>query len=176
MRRSSRSPGIPRLVTESTLRNVRQVLQSYAGAGLFTAFSVTSCTSKVGNWAIAWRYLPCATLTVDAAAHELTLSHILPQVSSRSSMGKSYRLFLKGLSAPSRPRHRRVDPGKVRFVCRSTSGGLALRCRMMDGDFEYATRAFIKVLQESIYEFLLDGPYCEYRVTILGFDPDRATA
>jgi len=47
---------------------------------------------------------------------------------------------------------------------------------MMDGDFEYATRAFIKVVQESIYEFLLDGPYWEYRITILGFDPDRAMA
>jgi len=176
MRRSNRWPGTPRLVAESTLRNVRQVLQSYADAGLFTAFSSSSCTRTEGNWAIAWGYLPRATLTVDAAAHELTLTHILPHVSFRSTMGKSYRLFLKNLSAPSRPRHRRIDPSKLEFVCRSVPGGLALRCRVRDGDFEYATRAFIKVLQESIYEFLLDGPYCEYRITTLGFDPDGAMA
>jgi len=176
MRRSNRWPGTPRLVAESTLRNVRQVLQSYADAGLFTAFSSSSCTRTEGNWAIAWGYLPRATLTVDAAAHELTLLHILPQISSRSTMGKSYRMFLKDLSARSRPRHRRVDASKVKLVCRSMPGGLALRCRMMDGDFEYATRAFINVVQESIYEFLLDGPYYEYRITILGLDPDRAIA
>src|SRR5258708_20401289 len=108
MRRISRSPGTPRgLVAESTLRDVRDALQSYAGAGLFTAFSVTTCTSTIGCWTIAWRHLPRATLTVDAAAHELTLLHILPRISSRSTMGKPYRMFLKDLTARTRPLHPR---------------------------------------------------------------------
>jgi hypothetical protein len=159
----------------SKVGDVRRILQFYADAGLFAAFTVTQSARTIGIFAMTWRYLPRATLTVDVEAEEFTLLHVLPRVSSRSPMGRSYRQFLINLSAADRPSHRRIDSSKVKMASKATRGGLALRFRVTDRDYDYATRAFVRVLQESIYEFLLDGPYYDYRVQKLGFDPDRVT-
>ena len=158
----------------SEVSDVCRILQSYADAGLFASFAVTQSTGTIGTFALAWRYLPCATLTVDVEATELTLLHVLPRVSSGSPMGRAYRQFLCNLSAADRPAHRRIDSGKVKVASKATRRGLALRLRVIDRDYDYATRALVRVVQESIYEFIFDGPYYDYRVQKLGVDPDRA--
>lgn len=159
----------------SEVSDVRRILQAYADAGLFSSFAVTHSATTIGTFALTWRYLPRATLTVDVEADELTLSHVLPWVSSRSPMGRSYRQFLCNLSAAERPSHRRMDSGKVKIASKATRGGLALQVLVIDRDYDYATRALVRVVQESIYEFLLDGPYYDYRVQKLDVDPDQVT-
>jgi hypothetical protein len=43
----------------------------------------------------------------------------------------------------------------------------------LDGDWDYAARQIVHLVDEIFQIFLLDGRWYEYRIEHLGLDPDR---
>lgn len=87
-------------------------------------------------------------------------------------MDLSYRRFLQEMQSRERPAHRRIEPRKVTLQCANRRGEFSVTLHVRDGDYTYATRKLIAVIDESYLLFLTLDDNSEYMVQHLGANPD----
>jgi hypothetical protein len=150
---------------------VGDILQSYAGRGVFRGFSRGESRNGKAAFQMIWHRGRPFDLTVDTRRGAIHCPLVLPQVPAGSAMYRELRAFLKACQSPDRPEHRRIDNRKVRVACANRGGNVSLTMTIADADYEYAIRKFIHLIQEIYLVFLTE--HFEYQVEAFDLDPDH---
>ena len=152
---------------------VTGVLESYAEKGVFRGFSAHPKRGGSAVYNMVWHYDRNLELLLDVPKKTLRFPAILPHVPARSAMYRDLRAFLEERRSGDLPEHRRVDMAKARAALGNLRGTVSLTLTVKDGDYDYGTRKLIQLAHEIFLVFLVDGPYFDYTVEHLGFDPDQ---
>jgi len=159
--------------TETPVALVTRVLEGYASKGVFRGFSAQPASTVKASYRMVWHHDRPFDLTLDVSKKTLRFSNVLPGVTAGSQMYRELKAFLKALQSPALPEHRRVNPSKATIRASNRRGSVSVTMTVNKRDFEYATRKIVHVVHEIFLIFLVDGPYYDYLVEQLGFDPDR---
>ena len=151
---------------------VTDILEGYASRGVFAGFRQNKRQPRKVDFTIQWHFRRVFSIQLDETKASLTLTGLLPQVSAAANLRRELAAYLRQCAAPERPAHRRIDPEKARISCYVRSDTLALRVAVQDGDFEYATRRLIHLVNEVFLDFLRDARYVDYMVAHLGMNPE----
>jgi hypothetical protein len=152
---------------------VTAILENYATRGVFRAFSQAQIRGQRAAFKMTWHHDRLFELAMDMARHTLRFPVLLPGVAPESSMYRELKEFVDSRHSPELPPHRAINPEKARARCGNRSGNVSVTVQVRDGDYEYATRKLIHLVDEIFKNFLCDGPYYDYLVEHLGLDPDR---
>jgi len=109
---------------------------------------------------------------VDGAAKCIRVTEVLPNVPAHSAMDRAYRQFLQEFVSDELPEHRRIDPRKALPRCVNRHGTLSVALQVRDGDYAYAMRKLLAVVDETYQLFLTLNDYSDYMVRNLGANPD----
>ena len=164
----------PRASSTARARVVADVLEGYAGRGVFRSVSHGRQRGGTTTFTMLWHHGRQFRLVLDSAAGVVSFPELLPGVPARSPMLKELRAFLRQFETSEVPEHRRIDPAKGRLRVAAREGGVSLALAVRSSEWEYCTRRLVHLAQEVFMVFLPDGPYDEYRVEKLGLNPDAA--
>ncbi|MEE2776017.1 MAG: hypothetical protein VYE73_04560 [Acidobacteriota bacterium] len=148
--------------TEFAIAAVMCVLQGHANRGVFRGFSVRE-VARGRHFEFRWLTDATFHLRLDALAGTLTFSDLLPNVPYRSAMDRAFRSFVRECTSEQLPAHRRIDRDLAQVRCRNRKGSASLVVTAVGGDFDYATRKAISLVNEIFHGFLR-GPYYAYMV------------
>jgi hypothetical protein len=112
-------------------------------------------------------------LIVDAERNTLRFAVVLPEVAADSPMYADFQQFVAARFADDLPEHRRIDKKKAAIRCGNRKGDVSLTLRVLDGDYQYATRKLVNLVHEVFLVFLCDGRYYDYMVETFELDPDH---
>ena len=155
---------------------VASILEGYAARGIFKGFGKTTTNAGTPSFKLSWHRNQTFELFVDSSKRTLTIPTVLPQIPARSKMYRDFRAFLESQHAETRPEHRRIDPTKAIARCSNRRGSVGLTMTVTGGDYEYAARKLIHLVNEVYLSFLAEGPYFEYQVEVFDLDPDHPTS
>ena len=110
---------------------------------------------------------------VDLRKDTMSFPAVLPDVPAHSSMYWEFREFVESRQSAGVPDHRRIDPAKVQVRCGNRDGNVSLTVAVKDGDYEYAVRKLVGLVNEVYMVFLYGGGYDDYMTDTFGWDPDR---
>jgi hypothetical protein len=148
-------------------------LERYVERGVFRGSSRVRLRGGVASFRVVWHGGRTYEVLADAARRTLRLTGALPAVAARSEMDRELRRFVASRQSPERSEHRRIDPAKVRARCANRAGEVSITLEVLDGDWEYAARTIVHLVDEIFQIFLFDGRWYEYRIEHLGLNPDR---
>lgn len=148
------------------------VLDGYSKRGIFRSFSAAEATPGKVRAKLQWHYDRSYEITADAGRSMLRISTLLPQVPADSAMFGAFRKFVEDFGSAATVPHRRLDPLKARIKAENIRGNATFLIKVMDGDYAYAAQKLTNIAHEVFLAFLPDGPYWEYRIDVLGLDPD----
>jgi hypothetical protein len=151
---------------------VTGILEGYASRGVFAGFRQNKRQPQKVDFTILWHFKRVFSIRLDETKASLTLTGLLPHVSAAANLRRELAAYLRQYAAPERPAHRRIDPEKARITCYLRNDTLALRVAVQDGDFEYATRRLVHLVNELFLDFLRDARYVDYMVAHLGMNPE----
>lgn len=163
----------PKLTSAGVVAFVTGILEGYAEKAVFRGFSAHPKRGGKAAYTMVWHYDRRFELLLDVTKKTLQFPALLPGVPARSPMFRDLQAFVKERVSGDLPEHRRVDPAKTRVALGNLRGAVSLTLTVKDGDYEYATRKLIQIAHEIFLVFLVDGPYFDYTVEQLGFDPDQ---
>jgi hypothetical protein len=155
---------------------VTSILEGYAGRGVFAGFRLNKRQARKADFTVQWHFRRVFSIQFDEAKASLTLVGLLPQVSAAPTLRRELAAYLRRCAAPERQPHRRIDPEKARVSCYVRSDSLSLRVDVQDGDYEYATRRLVHLVNEIFLDFLRDALYVEYMVEHLGMNPETGNS
>lgn len=135
-------------LTTGSSASVDDVLRGYAVRGVFQNYRVVSRNTGKVQFDFGWLYGQPFALTCEVNRHRLTLTELLPNVDPTSMMYRELKGFLKDLSYPDLPEHRRVDPLLAKIGPRIRAGVVSLEVSLVGQDYEYGTRKLINVAHE----------------------------
>lgn len=138
---------------------------------MFRGYGPGPSRNGMAAFQVVWRYDRRFDIKLDTRRGTLHCPLVLPQVPAGSAMYRRLREFLKACHDPALPEHRRIDSGKVQVACANRGGSVSLSMTICGGDYEYATRKFIHLIQEIYLVFLVE--YFEYQVEVFDLDPDH---
>jgi hypothetical protein len=150
---------------------VAAVLAAYAARG--TLRLLAPAEPATAQQAFRWFRDREFRLGVDARARVLRLHGVLDAVPPRSAMDRSLRAWLRDRHAPGVPRHRRIDPGRLRATWRNRGGTMSLELALANDDWQGATRQLVHLLNEVYLDVLPRPAYHEWLVEAFGLDPDN---
>lgn len=166
---------IPQAATAAPLGDVMAVipvLDGYSKRGIFRSFSAAESTPGKVRAKLQWHYDRKYEITADADRSLLRISSLLPQVPANSPMFQAFKTFVEDFGSAATVPHRRLDPMKARIKAENIKGNATFLIKVMDGDYAYAAQKLTNIAHEVFLAFLPDGPYWEYRIDVLGLDPD----
>jgi len=155
---------------------VASILEGYASRGVFAGFRQNTRQARKADFTVLWHYRRAFSILLDEAKASLTVAGLLPQVSAAPHLRRELAAYLRHCAAPERPAHRRIDPEKARVTCYVRSDSLSLKVAVQDGDYEYATRKLVHLVNELFLDFLHDALYVEYMVAHLGMNPETGSS
>jgi hypothetical protein len=158
--------------TAGDVTAVIPVLESYSKRGIFRTFSASQIAPGKVRAKLLWHYNRSYQITADGDRALLRISSLLPQVPSNSAMFHNFRTFVEGFGSAETVPHRRLDPLKARIKAENVGDNATFLIKVMDGDYAYAAQKLTNIAHEVFLAFLPDGPYWEYRIDVLGLDPD----
>jgi hypothetical protein len=151
---------------------VGRILEDYAKRRVFRGFTHEPAGQGKAAFKIVWRHDRVFDLILDPQTGTLQFPLLLPNVPADSTMYGEFKAFIQWRHADTALAHRGIDRKKARVHCRNRAGAVALSLTVKDGDYEYATRKLIHLVQEIFLVFLADGPYRDYVVEMFKLDPD----
>jgi hypothetical protein len=151
---------------------VTGILEGYASRGVFAGFRRNKRQPRKADFTVLWHFRRVFSIQLDETKASLTLTGLLPQVSAAPNLRAELANYLRQYAAPERLPHRRIDPEKARVTCYVRNDTLSLRVAVQDGDFEYATRRLVHLVNELFLDFLRDARYVDYMVAHLGMNPE----
>lgn len=148
------------------------VLNSYSERGIFRSFSAAETAPGKVKAKLLWHYDRNYEITADSDRGLLRISTLLPQAPANSAMFHAFKSFVEDFGSEDTVPHRRLDPLKARIRAENNRDNATFAIKVMDGDYAYAARKLTNIAHEVFLAFLPDGPYWEYRIDVLGLDPD----
>jgi hypothetical protein len=155
---------------------VTSILEGYASRGVFAGFRQNKRQARKADFTVQWHFRRVFSIVLDQAKASLTLTGLLPQVSAAPSLRRDIAAFLRHCAAPELPAHRRIEPEKALVTCYVRGDSLSLRVVVQDGDYEYATRRLVHLVNEIFLGFLRDAKYRDYMVAHLGMNPETGSS
>lgn len=156
----------------SDVTAVIPVLDGYSKRGIFRSFSASQTAPGKVRAKLLWHYDRSYEITADSDRALLRISSLLPQVPANSAMFHNFRKFVEDFGTAATVPHRRLDPLKARIKAENIRDNATFLIKVMDGDYAYAAQKLTNIAHEVFLAFLPDGPYWEYRIDVLGLDPD----
>jgi len=151
------------------------ILENYANRGVFRGFTRGPVRAGKATYQMVWHHDRRLEMIFDpgknAGKGTMRFPRLLPGIPPGSEMHGEFKAFLEARHAEDLPEHRRIDPRKARARSINKGGNVSLTLSIEDGDYGYATRRIIHLVDEIFKAFL--GDYYEYQVENLGLDPDR---
>ena len=157
----------------SSIPKVTDILQGYADKAVFSGFSAGAARSGTISYKIVWHHDRRFELVLDISKKTMRFPAVLPGIARDSAMHRAFREYLESRQSEELPEHRRIDKKKARVRSAIHAGSVSLTLTVKDGDFEYAARKLIHLVDEIFKGFLIDGPYYEYMVEHLRLNPDQ---
>ncbi len=154
-----------------TIELVSGILENYANRGVFRGFTRGPVRGGKATYQMVWHHDRRFEMVFDATKRTMRFPLVLPAIPAGSEMYGEFKKFLESRHAEDLPEHRRIDPRKARVRAVNKGGNISLTLTVEDGDYEYAARRIIHLVDEIFKAFL--GDYYEYQVENLGLDPDR---
>jgi hypothetical protein len=150
---------------------VGRVLEGYASKGIFRGFS--PATAARASFRIVWHRDQRLECIVDPHRRTIRIPVVLPNVPARSEMDRALKAYVNERHNPARPEHRRIDSGKTEIKTYNRAGNATLTATVNDGDYEYAARKLINLINEIYVDFLRDGRFYDYMIETFNLDPDH---
>jgi hypothetical protein len=150
---------------------VGAILQGYADKAVFRGYSKGQPRNGRAAFKILWHRDQIFELVMDARKKTLHFPVLLPQVPARGEMYKAFQAFLRSMTDPSVPEHRRIDPRKARVSCTNRRGNVSLIMTIRGGEYEYGARKIVQLVHETFLIFLL--PYFDWECAVYDLDPDH---
>ncbi len=160
-------------MSHSQFDSVRDVLQGYAGRGVFRGFSAGTVRGGKAAFRMTWHYRRVFEMVVDLRQHTLRFPRLLPEVAADSPLYRELKAFVRDRHDDALPEHRRIDRKRAEAKPAIRQGVVSLAMKVNDGDYEYATRKLIHLVQEIFLTFLANGSHLEYLVETFDLDPDH---
>lgn len=158
--------------TATAAETVTATLQWYANRGIFRGFSPAGSTKSQTTYRMVWHRDHRFEFVADIAKKTLRIPVVLPEVPSDSDMYAAFKEYVKRRKDQSLPVHRKIDETKVEVKVFNRSSNISLTAKVLDGDFEYATKKLVHLVHEIYMDFLMDGRNYEYLVEKFNLDPD----
>lgn len=155
------------------IETVGAVLEGYARKGIFRGFSPASKNGGRVTFRTVWHRDRRFEWIVDPARGTVRVPIVLPDVPARSEMDCALKTYVKDRHSASRPEHRRIDPGKTEVKTYNRGGHATLTATVHDGDYEYAARKLVNLINEIYVDFLRDGRFYDYMIEAFNLDPDH---
>lgn len=152
---------------------VGDLLEYYAGRGVFSSFSRNSERAGSARFLLRWHRDQVFQWDWNASKQTLRIACVLPAVPARSSMYRSLKSWLRARQDDDLPAHRRCDKNKVAVKTYNRRGNVALTLHVLDGDVDYAVKKLVNLVNEIYLDFLSDGLYFDWVVDTFELDPDR---
>jgi hypothetical protein len=157
----------------SSIQKVTDILQGYADKAVFRGFSAGVARGGRISYKIVWHHDRRFELILDTSKKTMSFPVLLPAIPRGSAMYRAFQEYIESRHSEELPEHRRIERKKARVRCAIRTGNVSLTLAIKDGDFEYAARKLIHLVDEIFKGFLIDGPYYEYMVEHLGLNPDQ---
>lgn len=151
---------------------VASILEGYASRGVFAGFRQCKTQARQAEFAVQWHFRQVLAIRLDAAQSTLTLPNFIPKASAAPNVRAELGTYLRRCASPQRPPHRRIDPEKTRLSCYTRNDAVSLRITVRDGDYDYATRRLVHLVNEIFLDFLREPQYVEYMVAHMGMNPE----
>ncbi len=155
--------------------DVRVVVDYYATRGLLRNVRATSTGGRTTLFQFTWHYNRTFDLLLDLAASQLVFAAAFPNVSPSSAICHELSQYVEAIMADDVPVHRRVDSRKTVVSAAHSGTDMAIVASVVDGDFDYATRRLIQVVNEIYFDFLPKSSHYAYQLESLGLDPGAIT-
>ncbi|MCB1853791.1 MAG: hypothetical protein KDI05_02870 [Halieaceae bacterium] len=152
---------------------VGELLQDYAGRGVFGAFSRRETRGGNGEYRLRWHRGQLFQVHWNQRRQTLRLPCVLPAVPAGSPMYRELKAWLRARQDGALPDHRRCAPDKVGISTYNRDGEVALTLQVRDGDVEYATRRLLALVNEIYLDFLSSGLYYDWLLETFDLDPDN---
>ncbi len=152
---------------------MEKVLEHYAARGVFRGFSRVGAPAGKAAFRLLWHRDRVFEVVLDTKTRRLTMPVVLPEVPADSTIYSELRAFVQSKQSTDTVEHRRIDPAAVRLRCTNRRSQAGVSVTVMNGDYEYAARKLIHLVQEIYLDFLGDGKYYDYVVETFNLDPDR---
>ncbi|MET0292226.1 MAG: hypothetical protein ABW136_07640, partial [Steroidobacteraceae bacterium] len=133
---------------------VSSILEDYASRGVFSGFRLNKRQARKVDFTVQWHFRRVFSIVLDETKSSLTLSGLLPHVSAAPGLRRELAAYLRRYASPERQAHRRIDPEKAVVSCYVRNDSLSLRVDVRDGDYEYATRKLVHLVNEVSLDFL----------------------
>jgi hypothetical protein len=149
---------------------ISRQLESYAERGVFHSFSripaaipgrtQTSAADRA-EFRFSWLWNLPFQLTFEKRKKAISFPQLFPNINPGSELEAELKAFVRKLSSPDRPEHRRLDPQRVRvrYSNRGNSGSLAFL--VAGNHYEYAMKRSLNSVHE-IFVGFLNVHYAEY--------------
>jgi len=155
--------------------DVHAVVDFYAKRGLLRNVRTTLSEGRATRVQFTWHYDRTFDLHVDYEASRLSFTDAFPNVPAASALYRNLTGFIDAMMSDSVPVHRRVDRRKTIVHGELIDANVAIVARAVDGDFDYAARKLIQVVNEIYFDFLPNSAHYEYQVQSLGLEPNAIT-
>lgn len=152
---------------------VGELLQEYAGRGVFSGFSQHQSRGGNGEYRLRWHRGQLFHLAWNDARQTLRVGCVVPAVPAGSAMYRELKAWLRARQDETLPDHRRCDRSKLGLRTYNRAGEVALTLRVLDGDIDYAVRRLVALMNEIYLDFLASGLYYEWQLETFNLDPDR---
>lgn len=154
-------------------QSVGEILEGYARKGIFRRFSPVPCTGGRVAFRFIWHRDQIFECIVDPKRKTIRIPIVLPDVPARSQMDSAFKNYVKERHGTARPEHRRIDSAKTEVKAYNRSDQASVTANVKNGDYDYATRKLINLINEIYLDFLRDGLYYEYMIETFNLDPDH---
>jgi hypothetical protein len=157
---------------EQPVALVASILEDYASRGVFSGFRQGVRQARKADFTVQWHFRQILSIRLDTTKSTLTLPNVIPHASAAPNIRRELSAFLRHCAAPERPSHRRIDPEKSSVTCYAKNDSLSVRVTVRDGDYEYATRKLVHLVNEIFLDFLREAQYVEYMVAHMNMNPE----
>jgi hypothetical protein len=166
-----------RAITAVSLDPVEAVgrrLMGYVERGVLRGLSGAESKRRgVRAFHLVWFHHRVFELRVTPARRSICMPVLLPGVPASSAMYRAFRRFQRSRQCGDLPEHRLIPAARCALRSRNRAGAVELSLTVVDGDYDYATAALIRFVNEVFLVFLRDAPYRRYMVDVWGLNPDR---
>jgi len=158
----------------STAQRVGDLLEHYAGRGVFRGFGRQAQRGRSAEFRLRWHRDQVFQWVWNESKQTLRIGCVLPAVPANSPMYRQFKAWLAVRQDPALPVHRRCDRGKVALRTYNRGGDVALTMTVLDGDLDYAVNKLVSLVNEIYLDFLSSGLYFDWLVETFELDPDHA--
>lgn len=152
---------------------VGDLLEHYAGRGIFSGFSRQSQRPGSAEFRLRWHRNQVFQWVWNEAKQTLRIGCVLPAVPADSAMYRQFRAWLAARQDEALPAHRRCDRAKVALKTYNRGGDVALTMTVLDRDVDYAVPKLVSLVNEIYLDFLANGLYFDWLVETFELDPDH---